>query len=473
MLACSRCRGPIDVSVSVSPSATGAARPDANLGDSYVVLSNKKQPGVDGSTTANKAGAPSSSLGAASAAAATLPDMSHTLAGGASGDGDFGAPWSEQLRTVSRLMDLSERMDHDAPAAACGVPLCQECGRGMLLLLQQQLEDAHMEREALQAASAELYAGEAGTGGGGGAGGAAAADEAVPLSAAESDREREAQRREEAALREELAKAEAERDGLRQALSNLQTERAAQLQSDEQRHALINGAFLRRQAAAEDELRGRQLVELCEAEVARLGWLDVLSDLFRIEGLTNNSGLPSSAANELGTINGLRLGRAPGVSVEWAELNAALGQVVLLVQALCRLHLPGGQFAQHVLVPHGSFSKVYSRKEPQRAFELFGSAQLSMKLFGGNARGVERGQAMLLACVDELVAHALAQPTVNASAAVPRLPQQPPVQVSEIHSLVSTNSAAEGRKLLAVLVWLVEWSRGVRKQQQAGAVAVQ
>jgi beclin 1 len=34
---------------------------------------------------------------------------------------------------------------------------------------------------------------------------------------------------------------------------------------------------------------------------------------------------------EYGTINGLRLGRLPNENVEWTEINAAFGQVAMLL----------------------------------------------------------------------------------------------------------------------------------------------
>ena len=62
----------------------------------------------------------------------------------------------EQLHAVSRLLELSERCD----AIECGVPLCEECASSVLRELQRRLEAGHDEREKLQAAFAELEAGE-------------------------------------------------------------------------------------------------------------------------------------------------------------------------------------------------------------------------------------------------------------------------------------------------------------------------
>ena len=60
--------------------------------------------------------------------------------------------------------------------------------------------------------------------------------------------------------------------------------------------------------------------------------------------------------SHISTINGFRLGRLPGVSVDWAELNTAWGLAVLLLRALVtrvRLQLRG-----YELVPYGDQSYI-------------------------------------------------------------------------------------------------------------------
>ena len=157
----------------------------------------------------------------------------------------------------------------------------------------------------------------------------------------------------------------------------------------------------------------------------------------------------------IATINGLRLGRQSGVTVvEWSELNAALGQVVLLLHTLARLHLPGGAFATHVLVPHGSMCRVHSKKEPAKVYELYGTGSRVGSFFGGNAR-LDRAQSMLLACVMEIIAHAAAHFSPRATRVAP----QPPHSLADLGSLVGSSSAVEGKKLLAVLAWCLQWSK--------------
>ena len=204
----------------------------------------------------------------------------------------------EQLRTVGRLLELSEACDE------CGVPLCEDCASGVLRELQRQLEEAHAEREVMQSAFAELEAGDEDV----------AEDET--LSEADFERELQAMRREEDELRAALEAAKREREALREEAGRLRGQRRGQEEEEEARHAAINALELRRQKEADELLRQSQLVAHCERELERLGRVNVYNDVFSIwhDGA-------------LGTISALRLGRLPGVTVEWAEINAALGQV--------------------------------------------------------------------------------------------------------------------------------------------------
>ena len=60
--------------------------------------------------------------------------------------------------------------------------------------------------------------------------------------------------------------------------------------------------------------------------------------------------------SHISTINGFRLGRLPGLSVDWAELNTAWGLAVLLLRALVtRVQL---QLRGYELVPYGDQSYI-------------------------------------------------------------------------------------------------------------------
>ena len=294
----------------------------------------------------------------------------------------------EQLRTVRRLLDLSER----ANPLECGVPLCDDCASGVLRELQRRLEEAHREKLLLQTAFAELEVGEEDDGN----------EEFIDGA---FEREVEAQRQEEVELRTALAASQRERTALREELDRLQEQRKEQEQEQEARFESLNSAELDRQHRQEEAVRTAQLVAYCERELQRLEKIQVLDDLFSI-----------SDANPIGTINALRLGRLPGVSVEWTEINAALGQVVLLLHTVAHVH--NVTFLSHILSPMGSFSKIYRLEDPKTGYELYGSgvAQLG-RLFG--ASRFDRGLGMMLACTKELLAFASRRPRAGMSAQPP------------------------------------------------------
>jgi len=77
----------------------------------------------------------------------------------------------------------------------------------------------------------------------------------------------------------------------------------------------------------------------------RLQKSNVYNDAFRI-----------GHDGQFGTINGFRLGRLPNHPVDWTEINAALGQAMLLLYTLAkRINL---KFSTYKLVPNGSFSRI-------------------------------------------------------------------------------------------------------------------
>ncbi|EGG01177.1 uncharacterized protein MELLADRAFT_39252, partial [Melampsora larici-populina 98AG31] len=86
----------------------------------------------------------------------------------------------------------------------------------------------------------------------------------------------------------------------------------------------------------------------------------------------------------VGTINGLRLGRLPEITVEWVEINAAWGHTTLLLQTLCRrfnMTLDG-----YRLIPLGSFSRIEKTKGDKTNLELFGSDDFALARMLHNRR---------------------------------------------------------------------------------------
>jgi beclin 1 len=70
-----------------------------------------------------------------------------------------------------------------------------------------------------------------------------------------------------------------------------------------------------------------------------------------------------------GTINGFKLGRLTSIHVSWVEINAALGQCVLLLDSIAKS--AAFEFSKFELIPFGSFPKIKRRNDNQ-IYELFG-----------------------------------------------------------------------------------------------------
>jgi beclin 1 len=92
-----------------------------------------------------------------------------------------------------------------------------------------------------------------------------------------------------------------------------------------------------------------------------------------------------------GTINGLRLGRLPSKPVEWVEINAALGQAVLLLATIA--DRANFEFSRNRLVPRGSYSRVVN---------MYGK-EYSLYSDGGmfRRRGFNQAMILFLECVED------------------------------------------------------------------------
>ncbi|KAJ8552519.1 hypothetical protein ON010_g10027 [Phytophthora cinnamomi] len=92
-----------------------------------------------------------------------------------------------------------------------------------------------------------------------------------------------------------------------------------------------------------------------------------------------------------GTINGLRLGRLPSKPVEWVEINAALGQAVLLLATIA--DRANFEFSRNRLVPRGSFSRVVNMYG--REYNLFSDGGMFRR------RGFNQAIILFLECVED------------------------------------------------------------------------
>lgn len=92
-----------------------------------------------------------------------------------------------------------------------------------------------------------------------------------------------------------------------------------------------------------------------------------------------------------GTINGLRLGRLPSKPVEWVEINAALGQAVLLLATIAER--ANFEFTRNKLIPRGSFSRVVNMYSKE--YSLYSDGGMFRR------RGFNQAMILFLECVDD------------------------------------------------------------------------
>jgi len=107
-----------------------------------------------------------------------------------------------------------------------------------------------------------------------------------------------------------------------------------------------------------------------------------------------------------GTINGLRLGRVPGVPVEWSEVNAAWGQTLLLLYTIARKL--DYSFETYRLVPTGSFSRIEKVIGDKAIYELYASSELHLGRLLHNRR-FDLAMVAFLDCLKQLVDYVKSQ----------------------------------------------------------------
>lgn len=144
----------------------------------------------------------------------------------------------------------------------------------------------------------------------------------------------------------ELREAESARLDIEAQLAAIVEEEAALEQEEERFWSQYSTHSLTLSKLEEEKASLAMAVSHDRELLARLQATNVYTDAFCI----GHSG-------GIATINGLRLGRLPGQTVEWNEINAAWGQTALLLDVVARKL--GLAFRGYKLIPKGSFSVVY------------------------------------------------------------------------------------------------------------------
>jgi len=148
-----------------------------------------------------------------------------------------------------------------------------------------------------------------------------------------------------------------------------------------------------------------------------------------------------------GTICGLRLGRLPDVPVEWSEINAAWGQVALLLATLAReAHF---SFSKYRIIPQGSVSKLAKVGSEKTTFDLFWSSGFFKTSFNN-------AMVCILFCVQELGEYA---EKTDRTMSLPY-----PIEGDKVGGLSVRTGTHEVqwtralKNLLTNLKWLIAWS---------------
>ncbi|KAF8894100.1 beclin 1 protein [Infundibulicybe gibba] len=285
------------------------------------------------------------------------------------------SPLSHHLRSTARLFNLlSAHTDVDHP-------LCAECTQILLGTLQRQLEETKKERDGYLAFEKEIKRERE--------------REGQTVSKEEAYRKIEKLKNEEQLAIEQLQLAEREREQLDEELRLLdQDQRALELEEAEfwKSHNDLT-LTSERQSAQLASIKAAYAADAASLE--KLERTNVYNDAFCI----GHDGV-------FGTINGLRLGRVPGAPVEWAEINAAWGQTLLLLYTIARK--VDYTFEHYRLIPMGSFSRIEKTSGDKANYELYGSGDLHLGRLLHNRR-FDIAMVAFLDCLKQLIDHVRSQ----------------------------------------------------------------
>ncbi|KAJ3412956.1 hypothetical protein HDV05_008671 [Chytridiales sp. JEL 0842] len=264
---------------------------------------------------------------------------------------------SHRLRVAGKLFDLISGVsdvDH---------PLCQDCAHELTIKLEKKLSEVRKERDCYTVFLAKLKEEEEQKAKPKSLGGDIEALKEKERHALDVLRELE---KEASALKVELAEAESELKELDEAELSMQTQlRSIQIERDS-----VNMKY-----------------DFAAKQLEKLEKTNVYNDTFRIwhDG-------------PFGTINGFRLGRLPNQPVDWSEINAAMGQSLLILDTLA--NKLGFVFKTYRLVPMGSFSRIEKIDSDKAVYELYGSGDLSGILFWN--RRFDNALVAFLNCLQQL-----------------------------------------------------------------------
>ncbi|KAF9051083.1 APG6-domain-containing protein [Hymenopellis radicata] len=237
------------------------------------------------------------------------------------------SPLSHHLRSTTRLFNaLSSRSDIDHP-------LCAECTQILLSHLQRQLDETKKERDGYLAFDKELRKERE-------------RDSQSILVKEEAEKKIEKLKVEERLAVEQLLDAEREREQLDHELRLLELEEKALEEEENEFWRTHNEQLLALDQQTTQLATLRAAYATDSATLEKLERTNVYNDAFCI----GHDG------------------------VEWAEVNAAWGQTLLLMYTIARKL--DYTFENYRLVPMGSFSRIEKTSGDKSQYELYGSGDL-------------------------------------------------------------------------------------------------
>ncbi|KAJ3999635.1 autophagy protein Apg6-domain-containing protein [Lentinula boryana] len=277
------------------------------------------------------------------------------------------SPLSHHLRSTVRLFNLiSSRTDIDHP-------LCAECTQVLLNTLQRQLDETKKERDGYIAFEKEVRKERD--------------RESQGLTKEEAEKKIEKLKFDEQLAIEQLKEAEKER---------LQLDEELRILEQEEKLLELDEANFWRNHNDNILAGDQQNMQLATLRAAYAADSAVLEKLERTN--VYNDAFCIGHDGVFGTINGLRLGRVPGVPVEWAEINAAWGQTLLLLHTIARKL--DYKFENYHLVPMGSFSRIERTSGDKASYELYGSGHMGRLLHN---RRFDFGMVAFIDCLKCLI----------------------------------------------------------------------
>jgi len=244
---------------------------------------------------------------------------------------------SHKIKVASKLFDImsgQSEVDH---------PLCEECTDSLLNQLDEQLHIAEKELHDYKHFLEQTGKFEEKN------------EEETAL-----DRELEELRKEEVSLLQRLDELQNEKQQLRK--ENEELDKAEEdLKKKEDKYWKDYCIHRRALSDFQDEqISVNNQLQYAQSQLDKLRKTNVFNSTFHIWH-----------KGHFGTINGFRLGRLPSVPVEWAEMNAAWGQTVLLLHSLSKKI--GLNFKRYRLVPYGNHSYIECLEEKMKELPLYGS----------------------------------------------------------------------------------------------------